>query len=123
MFDMSGFKRRHVRAFLLLLLVLSLVPFGGRTAGAAMAGQTPTPVMASMKSALSCPDAHRCGGDTVARDACGLVFCWTASAVVPSPIGSAALYAAATFSLPPHSIRRGVSVGPDPHPPRSSLRS
>lgn len=119
---MGGPNPLRFRAFL-LLLALSLGLLGYGVAVAAVTSQRSTTPSVSSGATLTCPDNNRCGDNDIAvGSVCGAALCWNAPAI-PAQSTDTAFHTLTAYIPGLVNIGRGISSGPDPHPPRSPLHT
>ena len=104
---------------LLLLLAFSVGLLGYGFAGFATAGQRATATFVGANATLICTDNNRCGGGGMAAGSdCAIVFCWNVPAL-PSQNAQVVFLSRVVFTQRALNIGHGISLSPDPGPPRS----
>ena len=115
--QMIGSRRIRLRAFL-MILAFGFGLIAQVLMGTAMAAPMPATGI-SVTAMTECPACA--GGDNAAlTGGCVVAYCWNMAAVPAQSIG-VERGASLAFVAGHYDLHPGLSSGPDPHPPKSSL--
>ena len=118
-----AFRRFLCLRALLLVLVVAFGQAGFAFASAAMAmpcDRGSMPAMSAMATDM-CPGCSATSQSTTKLSSCSESVCSAVVAVLPMLATGIAVVPRATFAAPVSKVEHGITVTPDPGPPRSTL--